>query len=63
MLLPVHQCLYQKENTKRTSDEVVLVQSFLDVFPRPANLMADKGLNPYDECTARYVHLSTQEEE
>ena len=25
--------------------------------------MADKGLNLFDECAARYVYLSTQEEQ
>ena len=33
------------------------------VLPRHTNIMTDKGLNPFDECASRCVHLSPQEEE
>ena len=33
------------------------------VLPRRTNIMTDNGLNLFDECAARYVHLSPQEEE
>ena len=53
-----------KVYTRRTYDKAVTLQScFLDVLTRNTNLMTDKGFKFFDECAARCVHLSPEEEE
>ena len=50
--------------TRRTGDKAIILQScFLDVSLRETNMVADKGLNLFDECAARYIHQSPQKEE
>ena len=41
---------------------IILKSCFLDVLPSQSNIMVGKGLNLFDECTARCVCLSPQEE-
>ena len=54
-----------KVYTWRTNDEVAVLQSCLlqDALPRHTNIIADKGFNIFNECAARCVNLSPQEEE
>ena len=35
---------------------------FLDALPRHSDIMTGRGSNIFDECAARYVHLSLQEQ-
>ena len=52
-----------KVYTWRTNGEVAVLQScFLDVLPRHTNIITDKGFNLFNECAARCVNLSPQEE-
>ena len=52
-----------KSITRRTRDEVVILQScFLDVFPKHSDINVDKGFSLFDGCAARRVHLFPQEE-
>ena len=55
---PIHQYL-SKVYTGRTSDKAVCLTVLLFyVLPIYANIMTDKGLNLFDECDARCLHLS-----
>ena len=59
---PINQQL-SKVYTRRTSGEAVcLVVLFFYILPRHTNIMTGKGLNLFDECAARCVHLSQEEE-
>ena len=40
----------------------VLQSHFFNVLPRHTNIMTDKGLNLFNECAAKCVHLFPQEE-
>ena len=52
-----------KVYTRRTSDKaIILVSCLFDGLPKHSNIIVDKGLNLSDECTARCVYLSPQEE-
>ena len=44
---------------RRTSDKTIILHScFLHILPRYSNLIAEKGLNLFDECAARCIYLS-----
>ena len=48
-----------KAYTGRISDkEITLKCVFLDMLLRYSNIMADKGFNIFDECTARCLHFT-----
>ena len=55
---------YQKSTLGGSMRKQFLLQSsFFDVLPRYANIMTDKGFKLFDDCAARCVHLSPEEEE
>ena len=44
--------------TGHISDKALTKESgFLDELPSYSSIMADKGFNLFDECTARYIHF------
>ena len=60
---PIYQQL-SKVYTRRSNDEgICLAVLFFYVLPRHANIMTGKGLNFFDECAARCLHLFPKEEE
>ena len=55
---------YQKSTLGGSMRKQSLLQSsFFSVLPRHANIMTDKGFKLFDDCAARCLHLSPQEEE
>ena len=54
---------YQKYTLGGPMMKQCLAVLFFYVLPRHTNIMTDKGSNPFDECTAKCVHLFSQEEE
>ena len=47
-----------KADTKKTSDKAIFLQSYiLNVLSRHRNIMADKGLNIFDQCATRCLSV------
>ena len=64
LFIPNSTITLSKVYPRRTIDKAFILQSyFLDALLKHSNKAADKSLNLFDECAARCVHLSHQEEE
>ena len=58
-VFPNSTIILSKVYNRGTNNKVITLQSyFLDAWLRHSNIVANKGLNHFNECAARCVHLS-----